>query len=96
MHNSSKKGIKIKIKKNNNESESKVQNLTVDKEIMTEKKTVSPKEATEAKDKVIKEKDEGIATLRSENKSLMENNSRMKRIAWKMDQEIKVLRSKLT
>ena len=62
-------------------------------EIMTEKKTVSPKEATEANDKVIKEKDEEIARLRSENKSLMENNSR---IAWKMEQEIKVLRSKLT
>ena len=30
-------------------------------EIMTEKKTVSPKEATEANDKVIKEKDEEIA-----------------------------------
>ena len=65
-------------------------------EIMTEKKTVSPKEATEANDKVIKEKDEEIARLRSENESHMENNSRMKRIAWKMDQEIKVLRSKLT
>ena len=85
MHNSTKKGINIKTKKNNNESDSKVQNITV-----------SPKEATEAKDKVIKEKDEEIARLRSENESLMENNSRMKRIAWKMDQEIKVLRSKLT
>ena len=84
MHNSTKKGINIKTKKNNNESESKVQIITV-----------SPKEATEAKDKVIKEKDEEIARLRSENESLMENNSRMKRIAWKMDQEIKVLRSKL-
>ena len=47
-----------------------------------------------AKEILIKEKDEEIAKLRSENVILIENENRMKRIAWKMDQEIKALRAK--
>ena len=46
-----------------------------------------------AKEILIKERDEEIAKLRSENGILMENGNRMKRIAWKMDQEIKALRA---
>ena len=61
----------------------------------TEKKYDTLKEALEANKKVIKEKEEEIARLRLENESLMENKNKIKRIAWNMDQEIKVLRAKL-
>ena len=61
----------------------------------TEKKYDTLKEAVEANEKVIKEKEEEIARLRLENESLMENNNKIKRIAWNMDQEIKVLMAKL-
>ena len=61
----------------------------------TEKKYDTLKEAVEANKKVIKEKEEEIARLRLENESLMENNNKIKRIAWNMDQEIKVLMVKL-
>ena len=61
----------------------------------TEKKYDTLKEAVEANKKVIKEKEEEIARLRLENESLMENNNKIKRIAWNMDQEIKVLMAKL-
>ena len=42
------------------------------------------------------EKDEEITKLRGENEILVEDNAKVKRIAWKMDQEIKLLRTKLT
>ena len=93
FHNSGKKGINIITK--NNKSEREVQNITIDKEMSTEKKYDTLKEAVEANKKVIKEKEEEIARLRLENESLMENNNKIKRIAWNMDQEIKVLMVKL-
>ena len=61
----------------------------------TEKKYDTLKEAVEANETVIKEKEEEIARLRLENESLMENNNKIKRIAWNMDQEIMVLMVKL-
>ena len=46
-----------------------------------------------AKEDVIKEKEDIISKLESENEGLIEENHRIKRCAFKMDQEIKVLRS---
>ena len=68
-----------------------------EKEIIVENehdKTIDPlKEALVAK--VIKEKENEITKLRSENESLMELKNKISRCAIKMDQEIKELRSKM-
>ena len=62
----------------------------------TDKKDDTLNEVIDTKEKVIKEKEKEIEKLRLENESLMENNNKIKRIAYNMDQEIKVLRAKLT
>ena len=68
-----------------------------EKEIIVENehdKTIDPlNKALVAK--VIKEKENEITKLRSENESLMELNNKISRCAIKMDQEIKELRSKM-
>jgi hypothetical protein len=85
----------VKRNKNNHgiKSESEGQNRIINKEISAEKKDDSFNEVIAAKDILIKEKDEEIDNLKAQNEILIENDNRMKRIAWKMDQEIKALRS---
>ena len=96
MHNSSKKGINVKTNKNNHETKSCGQIGIIDKDKeSTEEKDDTLNETIAVKDKVIKEQNEEIIRLRSENESIIEQNDRMKRIAVNMDKEIKVLRSKL-
>ena len=96
LHDLIKKGINVKGNKNNHDivHESELQNKIINKEMPTEKREDSLNEVMAAKEILIKEKDEEIAKLRSENDILIENENRMKRIAWKMDQEIKALRAK--
>jgi hypothetical protein len=67
----------------------------MDEEVVSDEKYDSLKEAIEAKEILIMKKDKEIEKLRLKNESLVENNNKVKRIAWNMDQEIKVLRSKL-
>ena len=96
LHNSSKKGINVKTNKNNHETKSGGQIGIIDKDKeSTEEKDDTLNETIAVKDKVIKEQNEEIIRLRSENESIIEQNDRMKRIAVNMDKEIKVLRSKL-
>ena len=95
LHNSGKKGVNVKRNKSNHEMESESEGRSVDKEITRQQRDDSLNEVITEKDKVIKEKDEEIAKLRAENESLVEDYNKVKRIACKMDQEIKNLRSKL-
>ena len=97
LHNSKKKGINIKKNRNNQEinSESERPNWIVEKEIPTKEKDDSHNEVIAEKDNVIMDKDEEITKLRGENDIHVEDNAKVKRIAWKMDQEIKLLRTKL-
>ena len=95
LHNSGKKGVNVKRNKSNHEMESESEGRSVDKEITREQRDDSLNEVITEKDKVIKEKDEEIAKLRAENESLVEDYNKVKRIACKMDHEIKNLRSKL-
>ena len=75
--------------------ESESEGRSVDKEITRQQRDDSLNEVITEKDKVIKEKDEEIAKLRAENESLVEDYNKVKRIARKMDQEIKTLKLKL-
>ena len=95
LHNSGKKGVNVKRNKSNHEMQSESEGRSLDKEITREQRDDSLNEVITEKDKVIKEKDEEIAKLRAENESLVEDYNKVKRIACKMDQEIKNLRSKL-
>ena len=88
--------MNVKTNKNNHETKSGGRNGIIDKdEESTEEKDDTLNETIAAKDKVIKEQNEQIVRLRSENESIIEQNDRMKRIAMNMDKEIKVLRSTL-
>ena len=95
LHNSGKKGVNVKRNKSNHEMESESEGRSVDKEITRQQRDDSLNEVITEKDKVIKEKDEEIAKLRAENESLVEDYNKVKRIARKMDQEIKTLKLKL-
>ena len=95
LHNSGKKGVNVKRNNSNHEMESESEGRSVDKEITREQRDDSLNEVITEKGKVIKEKDEEIAKLRAENESLVEDYNKVKRIACKMDHEIKNLRSKL-
>ena len=77
MHDLIKKGINVKSNKSNHEidNESEMQKRIINKEISTEKKEDSLNEVMAAKEILIKEKDEEIAKLRSENDILMENEN---------------------
>ena len=72
LHNSGKKGVKVKMNKSNYEMESESEGRSVDKEITRQQRDDSLNEVITEKDKVIKEKDEEIAKLRAENESLVE------------------------
>ena len=91
LHISRKKGMNMK----SNKSCHKIKN---DKEIMNEKKDKesidSIKEAVDAKDEELKQKDGQISELISEKEGLTEQYNKIKRCAMNMDKEIKLLRSR--
>ena len=97
LHIANKKGINIKIKKNyhKTKNESKEPN---NGEMTWEKpttKNVDPLiEIINVKDKEIREKEEALVKLMSENEGITEENNKLKRCAKNMNQEIKHLRSR--
>ena len=90
-----KKGVNIIVKKSYHEPKSGEEKKMDNKEAITEDKgdTDSLNKEVVAKENVIKEKEDIISKLESDNEGLIEENHRIKRCAFKMDQEIKVLRS---
>ena len=94
LHTSTKKGVNISVKKSYHEPKSGEEKKMDNKEAFTENKgdTDSLNKEVVAKENVIKEKEDIISKLESENEGLIEENHRIKRCAFKMDQEIKVLK----
>ena len=97
LHNSRKKGINIKKDKNYHGTESEGQNNIDDRKKIVHKIddniVDSLTETVASKHKEIKEMEDKVLKLISENEGLIEENDRIKRCAIKMDQDIKALRS---
>jgi hypothetical protein len=97
LHNSSKKGNNIKKDKNFHETKSEGQHNTDDGKKIIEKnddKSLdSLEETVTSKQNEIKDMEDKVQKLISENENLIVENERIKRCARKMDQEIKSLRS---
>ena len=98
LHDPSKKGRNIKTYKNNQETKREGLSKKDDEEITIEKRVDkvndSLEESLAGKDDEIKQKDEEILELKSENKVLFEENEKIKRCAMNMDKEIKALRAR--
>ena len=98
MHISSKKGIHVKRNPNNHDTTRETQNKTDNKEKLIENRNDEMvhelTEARDAKDEEIKQMNENVSKLIAENKGLIEENTKVKIILKKMDQEIKLLRSR--
>ena len=98
LHNPSNKGRNIKTNKSQQATKSEGLNKKEDKEVIIDKKVDkvvdSFKESLATKDNEIKQKEDEILKLKSENKDLFKENEKIKRCAINMDKEIKVLRSR--